>query len=222
MSFIMCSTSPPSRRITLPTDTCTQTAVFCITCSISFPSACSAVQTWPQISQSIGWLVNRDLCGWSQEWELRLLWFLAGQKKVDANSMMESHEWRTPGRNVHKCHGWGTPPTHPSLLLLALKAQPVVAPVPGFLLGSKFTLEFLLHSSPDKEQFENVGQGLVQHSLCFPASTKGWMGEGKKRQPRPAGELSAAPLPKGTTPSTTWVHWAPQRAILSWEAMGRI
>lgn len=44
----------------------------------------------------------------------------------------------------------GPPPLHLSLRPLALKAQPVMAPVPGFLLDFKFFLQFPLHSPRDQ------------------------------------------------------------------------
>lgn len=54
----------------------------------------------------------------------------------------------------------------------------------------------------------------VQHFFCFPAPAKSGWGKGRKPAPN-GGEASAGPLPKDPTSSTTWAHWAPQRAILS-------
>ena len=66
-----------------------------------------------------------------------------------------------------------------------------------------------------QEQFENVGQGLVQQFLCFPAPSKCWMGKGRSDSldlqeswVQPLFPKLPSPAPPGSTGLSRELFWA--------------
>lgn len=123
--------------------------------------------------------MNHGLCDLSPEWKLRVLWFLAGQKKVDANSMMESHECQNSWKEYPQI-SWVKSFSNVSFLP-APGSKSSACCGPSSYISSWFQIHPAIPVSffSRQEQFENVGQGLVQQFLCFPAPSKCWVGKGR-------------------------------------------